>query len=274
VGTTYRITWDSSPNIDHVSIGYKSCDSCLAWIATNVTNQGFYDWNVFVGNTVNTQFKIYIIAYDTGVGSVTDVSDNNFTVLQPTPTPTFTLTPSKTPTSSPTTPPTATHTPTRTPTATATSTSTPAPSVITIGETNILGTDDYGNANLLVAQQAVLSESATIQSMSFYVSTAGGQLRLGIYSNSGGNPGTLLAQTAAFTPTVGWNTQNVQTTVLLTPGTYWLAYLPQSNSMHYRVGSTGSARGATYTFGALPSAFPGSPMTADVHWSFYASLTR
>jgi hypothetical protein len=98
VGSVYRITWNSTPDIDKVSIGYKACDSCLDWIATNISNIGYYDWNVFVGNTVNTQFKIYIIGYDTGVGSVTDVSDNYFTVLQPTPTPTNTATPSHTPT--------------------------------------------------------------------------------------------------------------------------------------------------------------------------------
>jgi hypothetical protein len=55
---------------------------------------------VYVGNTANTQFKIDIIGYDTGVGSSSDVSDNNFTVLRPTPTPTHTPTPTPTSTSS------------------------------------------------------------------------------------------------------------------------------------------------------------------------------
>jgi len=166
-------------------------------------------------------------------------------------------------------------TPTNTPTPVPTFTPTPTSSVITIGETNILTTDDTGNANILVAQQAVLSESATIESLSFYVATTGGQLRLGIYSNNNGNPGTLLAQTAAFTPTTaGWNTQNVQAPVLLPPGTYWLTFLPQSNTMHYRVALNGTARGASYTFGSMPSAFPSSPLSGSFHWSFYATLIR
>jgi hypothetical protein len=100
VGSIYRITWNSTPDIDKVTLGYKACDSCLDWIASNIPNTGYYDWNVFVGNTINTQFKIYIIGYDTGVGSISDVSDNNFTVLQPTPTPTFTPTPTGTPSGS------------------------------------------------------------------------------------------------------------------------------------------------------------------------------
>jgi hypothetical protein len=99
VGNTHRITWDSTPDIDKVSLGYKSCDSCLDWIATNIPNTGYYDWNVFVGTPLNTQYKIYIIGYDTGTGSISDTSDEYFTVLQPTPTPTYTRTP--TPTATP-----------------------------------------------------------------------------------------------------------------------------------------------------------------------------
>jgi hypothetical protein len=106
VGSVYRITWNSTSDIDTVTIGYKSCDSCLDWIANNIPNTGYYDWNVYVGNTINTQFKIYIIGYDTGVGSISDTSDNNFTVLQPTPTPTYTATPTNTPTLTPTFTPT------------------------------------------------------------------------------------------------------------------------------------------------------------------------
>ena len=54
---------------------------------------------------------------------------------------------------------------------------------ITIGETNILPSADSGNGNLLVAQSTTLSQTATIQSLSFYVTTAGGNLRLGIYDS-------------------------------------------------------------------------------------------
>jgi hypothetical protein len=205
---------------------------------------------------------------NTPVGASTNTSLPSVT---PTNTPTSTYTPTNTPTANPTT---TTYTQTPTATRTPTNTASPTLSVIKIGETNILGTDDSGNANLLVAQQANLPQNATVQSLSFYVATAGGQLRLGFYSDNAGNPGMLLAQTATFTPTVGWNTQAVQTPVLLPAGTYWLAYLPQSNSMHYRVESSGAGRGASYTFGSLPSTYPGTPFTADAHWSFYATLTQ
>lgn len=89
VGKTYRITWKSTPNIDTVSIGYSACPSCLDWIATGIHNTNYYDWNVFVGNTTNTQFKIWMIGYYTGQGSYVDESDNYFTVQPSTQSATF-----------------------------------------------------------------------------------------------------------------------------------------------------------------------------------------
>ena len=53
---------------------------------------------------------------------------------------------------------------------------------ITIGQTSVLTTADGGNANLLLAQSATLSQTATIQSISFYVTAAAGKLVLGIYA--------------------------------------------------------------------------------------------
>ena len=133
--------------------------------------------------------------------------------------------------------------------------------------------EDSGNGNLLAAQQAVLAQSATIQSLSFYVTCASGQLRLGIYSDAGGRPGTLQAQTVAFTPVVGWNTQNVLAPVSLPAGTYWLAYLPQNNTLGFRVAASGLAWGYNYAFAAMPGTAPSATLgTATAHWSLYATL--
>ena len=180
-------------------------------------------------------------------------------------TPTPTQKPTGTPTSMPTNTPI--YTPTGLPTNTQSGT-------FTIGETNILSNDDSGNGNLLVAQQANLSQSGTIQQLSFYVATAAGQLRLGIYDDASGRPGTLKAQTAAFTPGPGWNTQNVLTPTVLPVGTYWLTYLPESNNLHFRIDpSNGSARYYSYAFGSMPGTFSNSPQSGTFHWSFYATLS-
>jgi hypothetical protein len=125
----------------------------------------------------------------------------------------------------------------------------------------------------LVAQQVTLSQSATIQSLSYYVARASGQLRLGIYNNAGNGPGTLVAQTAAFTPVAGWNTRNVETPTVLPAGTYWLAFLPQNNTLAGRVAQSGTGRHYTYTFGSLPSIFSSSATSATFHFSLYATLS-
>ncbi len=158
-----------------------------------------------------------------------------------------------------------------------TTTNTPATtsSTITIGETNVLKTDDAGNGNLLVSQQVNLSQSATLQSLSFYVATATGHLRLGIYDAKGpsGGPGALKAQTAAFIPTTGWNTQNVITPTQLNPGTYWLAYLPESSGLHFRMDRNGAGRWYSYNYGSMPGSYSTSPTSGAYHWSFYATLS-
>ena len=149
-----------------------------------------------------------------------------------------------------------------------------AGSPITMGETTITPNSDSGNANLLLAQQASLSQTATIQSMSFYVTAAAGKLRLGIYNATGpgGGPGTKIAETAEITPVVGWNTANVTSQVSLPAGTYWLAYLPSSNSLGFRNAQTGSTKYYSLTYGALPTTFSTAPNSGTFHFSFYATL--
>src|SRR5271157_4979494 len=111
-----------------------------------------------------------------------------------------------------------------------------AQSTIEIGETAVLSSGDRGNGNLLLAQSAALTQAATIQSLSFYVTAASGSLILGIYDATGpnGGPGALKAQTKSFPPVKGWNTAKVVTPVSLTAGSYWLAYLPSSNGLSFR----------------------------------------
>ena len=106
---------------------------------------------------------------------------------------------------------------------------------VNFGETTVLTAGDGQNANLLLAQVATLSEAATVQSLSFYVTAASGNLILGIYDATGpsGGPGALKASTKSFAPTKGWNTAKVVTPVALAAGSYWLAYLPSSNSLGF-----------------------------------------
>lgn len=152
-----------------------------------------------------------------------------------------------------------------------------ATATINVGETAILTSPDNGNANLLVAQNIALSQQGTIQSLSFYVATAAGNLRLGIYDAAGpsGGPGALKAQTASFVPTVGWNTQPVQAPAMLPAGTYWIAYLPSSDGLAFRKSVTAGISGKFYTFAfaSLPATFSTTPQSTTSHFSFYGTFT-
>jgi hypothetical protein len=144
---------------------------------------------------------------------------------------------------------------------------------ITIVVTQILTGLDSGNANVLLAQKAVLSQAATVETLSFYAKTAAGTLRLGIYGNSGAIPGSILAQTNPFTVSPGWNTASVVTSVVLQAGTYWLAYLPSSNALQFEKATMGGGAVLTnFTFAPMPAGFPTSISTTPSQWSFYATL--
>jgi len=159
-----------------------------------------------------------------------------------------------------------------TPSSGATSGGTP----ITIGETKVASVNDGGNGNLLLAQKATLSQTATLQSLSFYVRTTGGKLRLGVYDATGasGGPGQLKATTNSFTPVVGWNTQPVITPVSLLAGTYWLAYLDNNDNLHYPTQlGVGNFKSGNQTFGPLPTTFPVVSISSGGTWAFYATLS-
>ena len=144
---------------------------------------------------------------------------------------------------------------------------------ITIGETSILSGNDSGNGNILIAQQATLSQQATIQSLSFYVTHGAGSLRLGLYaSTSNGSLGAKVAETTVITPVVGWNTAAVTNPVSLPPGTYWLAYLASDNNLQFVVTQSGTAKVYSYAFGVMPATFSASANTQKAHWSFYGTL--
>jgi hypothetical protein len=202
----------------------------------------------------------------------------------PTPTPTPTPpspTPTPTPPSPTPTPPPPSPTPTPpspTPTPPSPTPTPPPPSggTITMGDPTIYGQTDGQNDDTLVAQNAILAQAGTLQSLSFYVKTAIGQLRLGVYdaTGPGGGPGALKAQTDAFTPSVGWNTAAV-TPVTLSPGTYWLAFMPSNSGLQYAVDwdSSGLYKDVEFEFGPFPATFPEVNESHDAHWSLYATLT-
>ena len=122
---------------------------------------------------------------------------------------------------------------------------------VTIGQSSVYSTPDTSNANVLAAESINLAQTATVQSLSIYVSAAGGQLILGVYDATGpnGGPGALKASTASFTPGTGWNTAKVVTPVSLAAGAYYLAWLPSSNNLVFEgTRSSNKCRYYSYRF--------------------------
>jgi hypothetical protein len=284
------VTTDPATN----ATGYKLHWGTQSGTYTSVLDAGNNTTATVSGLAAGTYF-FAVKAYN-AAGSES-VASNELVLVVPTPTPTPSATPTATPVPTPTaTPsPTATILPSPTPTATASATptvtplpsSTPSPiptatpsptptpaGTIKIGQTAVFTNLDSGNAGLILAQSAPLLQSATIQSISFYVKSAAGTLRLGIYSSNAGVPAALKAATPVFTPVAGWNTQNVTTPVLLQAGTYWLAYAPSSSALSFvkQVAGSGIAL-APFTYGALPATFPVVTGTDPNQWSFYATLS-
>jgi hypothetical protein len=144
-----------------------------------------------------------------------------------------------------------------------------------MGVTSLLPNTDWGNAGLILAQRATLSQAATLQSISFYVKTAVGTLRLGLYDSTGtdGNPGNKLAETADTELVAPWTTVPLVTQVNLPAGTYWLGYEVSSNSAQYLTTyDQGSIVYSNQAYGELPARFPESPKSSPGQWSFYATL--
>lgn len=144
----------------------------------------------------------------------------------------------------------------------------------TVGETNPnLGSVDDGNANLLIDQGPYpVPQDGYIQSLSFGVVNPAGQLRLSLYDSAG----NLLAQTAAFTPVAGINTQPVISSSLINAGTQvYPAYNPSSNGLSFPVfrGPGVTYRARQWPFGPAPAKLPAATETNTVRWCLYATLS-
>lgn len=153
---------------------------------------------------------------------------------------------------------------------------TPPPPPLTMGEPRMMAGTRSSIGNLLHVQQATLANSGSAKSMSIYVNNpSAGQLRLGIYADEAGAPGALLAETAAFTPVLGWNTQNLLTEPTLHAGAYWLAFVPSNNSMQFAFTPVTEAHEFTsHTFAPLPNPFAASTTNQAGTFSIYATLIQ
>jgi hypothetical protein len=145
--------------------------------------------------------------------------------------------------------------------------------IVSLGQTTIGPINDSFNGGGIVAQPITLTQTGTLLSLSMYVQAIGGQMRLGLYSGLP-KPTTLVAQTNAFTPGVGWNTQPLTTTASCVPGPYWLSFVCQLNSLTVTKTSVSfPTYNTANTFGVMPNPFPTVLSTENSVWSLYGTFS-
>jgi hypothetical protein len=72
---------------------------------------------------------------------------------------------------------------------------------------------------------------------------------------------------------VGWNTASLIVPRALSAGSFWLAYFPSDDNLHFRRAGSGSCRLFSLPYGPMPSVFSTTPTSNADHWSFYGTLT-
>jgi hypothetical protein len=129
----------------------------------------------------------------------------------------------------------------------------------------VLGTPDPQPVGVAVAFSLIASECGAVGSLSVYLDAKSTATRLmvGLYSDQGGHPGTLLAQATIASPVAGaWNTAAIPPKPIVKDAAYWIAILgTQSGTVYYhtRSGSCAAETSAQTGLQTLPSAwFTGS----------------
>ncbi len=153
--------------------------------------------------------------------------------------------------------------------------------VTTVGKTAVGGSTYTFPANNSSAAKVVLTSTAKVTAISAYTwaNVAGRGVYFGIYDNNAGTPNNLLASTSGTLPTAAsWLTLNLPNPIILSPGTYWIAVLPNVGagvtvSWAYDAGAAGSSwinNPDTYSDGLENPWSGGSSSTND--FSAYLSV--
>ena len=167
------------------------------------------------------------------------------------------------------TPPTATPTSTPGPSPTAS-----PPSSVLLGDQAIESAVDDNALDVAEAFQATASASGTVGVLSIYLDSSSTVARLvaGIYADSAGHPGALLAQGSSTQLSAGaWNAVQLPGASVTAANPYWIAILgTQSGTLRFRDRATGckSETSAQTNLTALPSTwstgtvYPSCPLSA------------
>jgi hypothetical protein len=130
-----------------------------------------------------------------------------------------------------------------------------------LGNQTIQATSDNNAAGSAEAFKYTAVASGTAGNISLYVDsgTTATSLKVGIYSDNAGHPGTLLASVSVNSVTQSsWNSATLSPAVQINNGTvYWIAFLGVGGGINYKDAATGSCSESFATAGQtnLPSSW-------------------
>ncbi|HXB97336.1 MAG TPA: hypothetical protein VNZ54_04735, partial [bacterium] len=134
------------------------------------------------------------------------------------------------------------------------------------------------SSGVLEAVQAQSAYAFTMSAININIYQISGtaQLNVAFYSDAGGVPGTLLAQSTSGiqTAVVGWNTFPMPA-LTYTAGTYWLAFQASTNGVYFNNDFSVSPTVNTIavnTFGSFPPVWTNGGGFNDFLWSDYAVI--
>jgi hypothetical protein len=124
-----------------------------------------------------------------------------------------------------------------------------------------------------------LIHPAIIRTISVFVNSPSGKIRLGIYKSKDESPSNLIAKCKEFEPVHGWNTVEVTSQVQCDAGDYWLAWSPSNDRLNVRKripihrAMEGYSAEITYPYGSLPETISGQINLSNAVSSLYAHFT-
>ncbi len=159
----------------------------------------------------------------------------------------------------------------------ATGCSSGVPSVQLLGDSTIGANDDSNSLGAPEAFQVTATNCGNIGSISLYVApnSTAGTIVVGLYTDSAGHPGALLAQGSVSAAALGaWNTITIPKVAVTTNTPYWIAVLgTQSGTVHFRdrQGGCSSEASAVNGLTALPATWTSGTRYPDCPLSAYGS---
>jgi chitodextrinase len=150
---------------------------------------------------------------------------------------------------------------------------------VLLGSQTIQATADSNSAGEAEGFKFTATATGTAAQMKFYVDTgnAATALKLGIYTNNGTHPGTLLASGSITSPvSAAWNTVTMSAGANLVSGTvYWIAILGTGGQLNYRdaSGTNCSEDASPLGVSALPTTWVSGAAWSSCNISAYVTAS-